>query len=269
MQVMSDMLRESSHQAAVSTVPETMLLTGEMTARIEPFDSFWEGPEDVEKGYRTFYQFYKHNYLEFFPNDRQARILVISCGPGYFVNLLVDQRYVNVLGIDSDPSKIAYAVKRNLPCRTERAVPHLRQITEGYDAIFCEQELNHMTKEEMLVFLGICRAALKGNGVLIVHGLNGANPITGAEALAQNFDHYNTFTEYTLRQLLGYTGFCDTKIIPLNLYVFYSNPLNYVLMALDRIYSLFFTFSFMLYGKNNRVWTKKIGAVCRKTAGNG
>ena len=245
-------------------VPATMLLTGEMTAKIEPFDSFWEGPENVEKGYKSFCQFYKHNYLKFLPADKLARILVISCGPGYFVNLLVEQGYSNVIGIDSDPMKIGHALKRNLPCRAERAVPHLMRSPDVYDTIFCEQELNHMTKEEMLAFLSICRTALKKDGVLIVHGLNGANPITGAEALAQNFDHYNTFTEYTLRQVLGHTGFAQIQIIPLNLYVFYTNPLNYLLILLDRLYSLFFTFSFMLYGKNNRVWTKKLGAACRK-----
>jgi len=130
--------------------------------------------------------------------------------------------------------------------------------------IFCEQELNHLTKEEILVFLRLCRNAIKQNGTLIVHGLNGANPITGAEALAQNFDHYNTFTEYTLRQVLKHSQFSDIKLLPLNLYVFYKNPLNYILIILDKLYSLFFTFSFMLYGKANRVWTKKIAASCRK-----
>ena len=86
----------------------------------------------------------------------------------------------------------------------------------------------------------------------------------GAEALAQNFDHYNTFTEYTMRQVLEYSRFREVKVIPLNLYVFYKNPVNYVLIALSKTYSLFFTFSFMLYGKSNRVWTKKIAAVCKK-----
>jgi 2-polyprenyl-3-methyl-5-hydroxy-6-metoxy-1,4-benzoquinol methylase len=159
---------------------------------------------------------------------------------------------------------VNYARRRNLNCRCERAFAHLDNKKDYYDVIFCEQELNHLTKEEMLAFLRLCRNALKPNGTLIVHGLNGANPITGAEALAQNFDHYNTFTEYTLRQVLKYNQFSEIKLIPLNLYVFYKNPLNYILIVLDKLYSLFFTFSFMLYGKSNRVWTKKIAASCRK-----
>lgn len=235
----------------------------ELTAKIEPFDSFWEAPDNIEKGYRTFYQFYKCNYLKFVPVDRSANVLVISCGPGYFVNLLSKQGYRSVLGIDSDAGKmVRYAREKELNCRVERAFSFLQKSRAEYDVIFCEQELNHLTKDEMVEFLTLCRQSLKPGGTLIVHGLNGANPITGAEALAQNFDHYNTFTEYTLRQVLEYTGFKDIRVIPLNLYVFYKNPLNYVLMAVAGLYTLFFRISFILYGKANKIFTKKIAAIC-------
>jgi 2-polyprenyl-3-methyl-5-hydroxy-6-metoxy-1,4-benzoquinol methylase len=236
----------------------------ELTAKIEPFDSFWEAPENIEKGYQSFYQFYKHNYLKYVPDNKDSKILVISCGPGYFVNLLAKQGYRDVLGIDSDASKIQYARSKNLNCQLERAFPFLQPCRQEYDVIFCEQELNHLTKKEILMFLELCWKSLAQGGTLIVHGLNGANPITGAEALAQNFDHYNTFTEYTLRQVLDFTGFKDIRVIPLNLYVFYKNPLNYVLIILDKLYTQFFRFSFMLYGKANRIFTKKIAAICRK-----
>jgi len=238
-----------------------------LTAKIEPFDSFWEGPEDVEKGYSSFYQFYKHNYLKFIPSAKDAAILVISCGPGYFVNMLVKEGYSNVLGIDSFPDKVKYALEKKLNCRVQDAVEFLDKNKERFNAIFCEQELNHLTKEEILMFLKLCWESLRKDGTLIVHSLNGANPITGAEALAQNFDHYNTFTEYTMRQVLSHTGFDGIRVFPLNLYVFYKNPINYVLIVLSKIYTLFFTFSFMLYGKANRLWTKKIAAVCRKGDG--
>lgn len=235
-----------------------------LAARMEPFDSFWEAPENIEKGYSKFYQFYKHNYLKYIPGDKESNILVVSCGPGYFVTLLSQQGYKNVLGIDSSPEKIKYARRKNLSCVTEEAFPFLEKRTNEFDVIFCEQELNHLTKEEILTFLKLCWNSLKKDGVLIVHTLNGANPITGAEALAQNFDHYNTFTEYSLRQILRYAGFSEIRVIPLNLYVFYKNPANYALILLDRLYSLFFRISFMMYGKANKIFTKKIAGIGRK-----
>ena len=221
-----------------------MPLTKELIAKMEQFDSFWEAPENIQKGYYTFSQFYKYNYLKYLPPNKDANILAVSCGPGYFVNLLTQEGYANVLGIDSDYQKVKYAQERNLNCRTEEAFCFLENRKDYFDVIFCEQEINHLTKEEILVFLKLCRHCLKKDGILIIHAINGANPITGAEGLAQNFDHYNTFTEYTMRQVLSYSGFGNIKVIPLNLYVFYKNPLNYVLIALNALYTLFFRFSF-------------------------
>jgi 2-polyprenyl-3-methyl-5-hydroxy-6-metoxy-1,4-benzoquinol methylase len=245
--------------------PQTMP-THELTAKIEPFDSFWEAPDNVEKGYASFYKFYQHNYLKHLPPDKNSKVLAISCGPGYFVNLLTRYGYRDVLGIDSFPEKIKFAQVRNLNCKVANAFDFLENSKEPYDVIFCEQELNHLTKEEILEFLALCRRKLKDGGTLIVHALNGANPITGAEALAQNFDHYNTFTEYTMRQVLEYSRFAEVKVIPLNLYVFWTNPLNYALLLMSALYTLFFRISFMMYGKKNKLFTKKIGAICRKVS---
>jgi 2-polyprenyl-3-methyl-5-hydroxy-6-metoxy-1,4-benzoquinol methylase len=235
-----------------------------LTAQIEPFDSFWEGPENVEKGYKTLGQFYRSNYFKYMPPDKTANVLVISCGLGYFVNFLAGEGYSNVLGIDSDPCKVEYARKWGLNCMAAEAFPFLEQRPEQFDLIFCESEINHLTKREILEFLGLCWNSLKQNGVLVFHSMNGANPKTGAEALALNFDHYNTFTDYSMRQILAYSNFSDIKVIPLKLYVFYKNPLNYIGIAIDTLFTLFFRLSFMFYGKSNRLFAKKIAAIARK-----
>jgi nucleoside-diphosphate-sugar epimerase/2-polyprenyl-3-methyl-5-hydroxy-6-metoxy-1,4-benzoquinol methylase len=233
-------------------------------AILEPFDSFWEAPDNVEKGYTSFYRFYAYNYLSRVPPDRDAKVLVISCGPGYFVDLLARNGYTDVLGIDSFPDKVAHAERHGLNCRVERAFPFLDRSEDRYDAIFCEQELNHLRKDEITVFLDLCWARLKEGGTLIVHGLNGANPIVGSESMAQNIDHYNTFTEYSIRQVLEHADFEDIRVFPLTLYVFFKNPVNYALMAMSALYTAFFRISFMMYGKKNRIFTKKIAASCRK-----
>lgn len=239
----------------------------QLTAMIEPFDSFWEAPDDIEKGYRNFYLFYKDNYLEFFPNSKQANILCVSCGHGYGVNLFTDLGYTSVLGIDSFPDKVEYALKRGLNCRVAFAFDFLEEGADAaYDLIFLEQELNHLTKLEILDFLSLCKQKLKPGGCLISFALNGANPITGAEALAQNFDHQNTFTEYTFHQVLQHTGFCNIKVFDLNLYVFYKNPFNYIAMAAAALLKAGFRACYILYGKNNKLFSKKIAATCFRPA---
>ena len=59
-----------------------------LAARLEPFDSYWQAPANIEAGYSSFAAYYRANYLQHLPTDRGARILVISCGPGYLVNVL-------------------------------------------------------------------------------------------------------------------------------------------------------------------------------------
>ena len=231
---------------------------------MEPFDTFWEAPKNIEKGYTSFGKFYRRNYLRYIPEDKHANILVTSCGPGYFVNLLAKEGYINVTGIDSDPEKLRYALDKGLNCRTENAFPFLERKKDPYDLIFVEQEINHLTKSEVLEFLVLCRNNLKQNGTLILHSLNGANPLTGSESLAMNFDHYNTFTEYSLRQVLEHSHFNHIKIIPLKLYIFYENPLNYVGLFFDAILNVIFRLGFIFYGKHNRIFAKKIAAICTK-----
>lgn len=238
----------------------------ELTARTEAFDSFWEGPDDVEAGYRSFGKFYRANYRKYLPEDRDANILVVSCGPGYFVNVLHELGYTRIRGIDSDPEKAAHGARRGLPCARGTAFEELMDAEQPFEAVICEQELNHLTKSEMDDFLRLVWQKLKPGGRIICHGLNGANPIVGAETLAQNIDHFNTFTAYSFEQILRHTGFEGVRIFGLHLYVFYGNPLNYVAWAASACLSLLFRALFVLYGKKNKIFDKKIGAVGFKPA---
>src|SRR3954451_9699285 len=101
-----------------------------LAARLEPFDSYWQAPKDVESGYAKFAAYYRHNYLKHLPADRNARILVVSCGAGYLVDLLNKEGYRNVAGVDSDSAKVAYAKRRGLACETSEAFPFLEQNVE-------------------------------------------------------------------------------------------------------------------------------------------
>lgn len=240
-----------------------MLRDEDLAARIEPFDSFWEAPDDVEKGYAPVGRFYAKNYLAHVPTNRESNILVVSCGPGYMVKLLAERGYGRVVGIDSSAEKVGFARERGLPCQVARVFQYLRDSAGPLDLIFAEQEINHLTKTEILEFLALCRSRLAPGGALIVHSINGANPMTGAESRAGNFDHYNSFTDYSLGQVLTYSGFVDVQILPLHLYVFYRNPLNYVAWAFSSLSFLFFRGYFRLLGKSARIFTKKIGAVAR------
>lgn len=236
-----------------------------LSARIEPFDSYWQAPDDIEAGFKSFRAYYHHNYLQHLPDDKSVSILVISCGPGYLVDLLESEGYSGTIGIDSDPDKVQFAAKRGLNCHVARAFEYLQEKPESsFDVIIPEQELSHLTHAETIAFLKLCRSRLKKDGRLITYTLNGANPLVGAENLAHNIDHFYTVTEYSFNQLLELSGFRDIRIYPLKLYVFWKNPLNYVGLVSTFIIELFFRAIFALYGKKVRVLTKKILATCSR-----
>jgi 2-polyprenyl-3-methyl-5-hydroxy-6-metoxy-1,4-benzoquinol methylase len=230
-------------------------------ARLEPFDSYWQAPKDIDKGFDSFKAYYRANYLRHLPADRNASILVVSCGPGYLVNMLREQGYHNVIGIDSDPAKVEHARKRGLPCETARAFAFLEGREAVYDVIIPEQELNHLTLDETIDFLTLCRRALKPGGRVIVYAMNGANPLVGSENLAHNIDHFYNVTEYSLAQILQLAGFTDIRPFPLKLYVFWKNPLNYVGLAVTSVLEFMMRGIFTLYGKKVRILSKKVGAV--------
>jgi 2-polyprenyl-3-methyl-5-hydroxy-6-metoxy-1,4-benzoquinol methylase len=238
-----------------------------LAARLEPFDSYWQAPKDVEGGFKSFTAYYKANYLPHLPANREAKILVVSCGPGYLLNALAEAGYRNVVGIDSDPAKVAYGQKRGLACEAAAAFPYLERQHGEYDVIIPEQELNHLTIEETIDFLRLCHGALKPGGRVIVYAMNGANPFVGSENLSHNIDHFYNVTEYSLTQLLQLGGFTDVRPFALKLYVFWKNPLNYVGLAVTTLLEATMRAIFLLYGKKVRVLSKKVAAVASKGAG--
>ena len=169
--------------------------------------------------------------------------------------------YTNVVGIDSDPEKVAHGVRRSLDCRAARAFEFIETSTEPYDVIIAEQELNHLTLDEQVEFLALCRKSLRPGGFVFVYGLNGANPLVGSENLSHNIDHFNTFTEHSLGQVLKLAGFENVRTMPLAIYVFWKNPLNYVGLAFTAAMEAFFKVAYKMYGKNVKILTKKIAAI--------
>jgi len=163
-----------------STDPTRPPRVRQLSARIEPFDSYWQAPEDVERGYDAFKTYYRHNILPRLAGREDARMLVVSAGPGYLVNLLAEEGFRDVLGIDSDPEKVEHAKRRGLPVEVATAFEFLDAHPDSFDVIVGEQELNHLTKAEMIEFLDLARRSLRPSGLLLVYGLNGANPIVGA-----------------------------------------------------------------------------------------
>jgi SAM-dependent methyltransferase len=236
----------------------------ELRARYSPFTTFCEGPENIEKGYRLSTLFHKRNFYARLPKAKDARILVVSSGVGYFQYSLKLWGYTNVLGIDSDEDKVKYALSKGLESECHNAFSFLEKASDTYDFIFVEQEINHLTRDEFIEFLERVHAALTSHGKLLLSAANCANPIIATEYLGNNIDHYISIAENGLYQYLDLAQFKNITIFAHDFYVLWNNPLNYIAKCVTGLIHLFLRVIFVMYGKKNKIFTKRLGAVCSK-----
>jgi len=233
----------------------------QLTGTYSPWTTFCEGMTDIEKGYSYYPRQYKRNYSRHLPENKDARILVVSAGPGYFVLFLNQLGYHNVVGIDTEPARVEHALKRNLQVEVAHAFDYLADVDDEYDAIILEQEINHLTRPEFMDFLELAKTRLVKGGCVILNATNYANPITSPDHLAHNLNHFSGWTGHSLRQAFKFSNFDSSDCFPLDNYVLYENPLNYVAKAVTGLISLMLRITFKMYGKSEKIFTKRLIAV--------
>ncbi len=233
----------------------------ELVGSIHPWTTFCEGIPDIEAGYAYYRRLYRRNYARLLPSDRESEILVLSSGVGYFLDFLKEMGFLKARGIDSDPEKVAYALRKGFNTEHGNAFDFLEDTEQRFDLIVAEQEINHLTKEEVLILLKRARDRLRDGGRLILNSTNYANPLTSIDHFAHNFNHFSGYTEESLNTILRYSGFTSVLCYPIDNYVFYGNPLNWVAKLITALFSLFFRITFKLYGKSGKIFTKRIIAV--------
>jgi 2-polyprenyl-3-methyl-5-hydroxy-6-metoxy-1,4-benzoquinol methylase len=260
----SQSIAETASQSA-ENMPGVAANSGEyqLTGTISPWTTFCEGMTDIEKGYSYYLRQYKRNYSKLLPSDTSANILVVSAGPGYFVMFLNNLGFNNVLGIDTDPARVKYAEDRELNVIVAHAFEFLAETQETFDAIVLEQEINHLTRQEFLDFLKIAKNKLSKGGTILLNATNYANPITSPDHMAHNLKHFSGWTGHSLRQAFKYADFENCECYPLDNYVLYENPLNYVAKAFTGVISLLLRITFRIYGKTESIFTKRMIAVGR------
>jgi len=168
---------------------------------------------------------YEH-YLPHFPEDKEAKILDMGCGGGLFLKFCLNHGYKNISGLDSDPSLVA-DIKDwiDVDVITEDFLHHLDQVEETYDAIFMNNVIEHIKKDDLLILLGKIKAALKPNGCFMATTGNIENPMNLGLFL-RDFTHEIGFTLNSLRQAGILGGFDPDKVEALEKKIRFGNPLT-------------------------------------------
>ncbi|GAP33954.1 class I SAM-dependent methyltransferase [Piscinibacter sakaiensis] len=127
-------------------------------------------------------------YLDRLGLAKEATILDIGCGHGFFVSAALRRGYSEVVGIDESAEQVATAKAYGLPCDLVSSTSQwLESRAEQFDAVFMFDVLEHIPKSEQIKVLTTIHRALKRTGVLFVR-------VPNAAALFNGYFRYNDWT---------------------------------------------------------------------------
>lgn len=221
-------------------------------------------PERHQRDCAKSERFFFHNYGRHLGANKNADILEIGVGLGQFQFFCRENGYQNVSGIDLDENNVRHCEKLGYKVEHADAMEHLSGIKEKFDFIVMNDVIEHISKDRVIPLMSRIASSLKPGGAYILKTINMANPILGAHSRYNDFTHETGWTEESMREALEHAGFGRVEILPSNLYVYYKNPLNYLAMAIAKLFDLFFYAYFVLHGRSTtRVFSKNIIAVAR------
>jgi len=156
---------------------------------------------------------YDAMYKSFMPDNKDASILDIGCGKGFFLYYLKEYGFTNYYGIDADPSSITHTKKYVTQyCEHKMVEDFLLGKQNSYELIVMNEVLEHIEKEKIIPLLKTIKTALNSEGKLICYVPNMENPFT-TYTRYHDFTHTIGFTQNSLRMVLKYAGLENIKIL--------------------------------------------------------
>jgi SAM-dependent methyltransferase len=170
---------------------------------------------------RQYHDYFINNFKLFLPKEKKAHILDIGIGNGRTLKTLKEIGYVNCFGIDIAKDLIKEAKKKGLPCEyVKNTNIFIDSNKEKYSFVFLSHVIEHIPKQEAVIFLEKIKNSLTEDGILAIITPNTQNIFYVGPFW--DFTHVNFFTERSLFQLCEASGFKRIKLcsekIPINTY---------------------------------------------------
>jgi SAM-dependent methyltransferase len=142
--------------------------------------------------------------------NKEASIIEFGCGPGKELQLLKDEGYYNLFGVDISEEQIQEAKSRNLNVELMDIFNFFKINKKKYDIIFAIDFIEHFHKKELVNLFEGFNKILNESGVLILRTPNGEGLFPG-RIIYGDLTHLTIFNTYSLTQILQKTGFTDIK----------------------------------------------------------
>lgn len=153
---------------------------------------------------------YSRRFRDVLPSDKQAAILDVACGTGFFLYFLKKDGYTNIKGIDISAEQLEISRKMGIEVEKADLFEFLAGQPEKFDMIVAFDIIEHLTKDEVMKFLDSIHGALKRGGTVLVGTVNAASPMA-ARTVFGDFTHETVFTPESLAQVMRVCDF-DVKV---------------------------------------------------------
>lgn len=164
------------------------------------------------KDYEHVRKIYRRRFVPFLPESKDASIIDLGCGEGYFLYFLQKEGYRQAQGIDLSRERVDAA--RGMGIENVEAgdiFELLPRHKEEFDFIWACQVIEHFKKDEVLEFLDLVYAALKTGGSTLMSTPNAAG-LLGSQVVFHCFTHETGFTPVSLGHVFIACGFEDVMV---------------------------------------------------------
>lgn len=161
---------------------------------------------DAKEHLEWFYGYYKINYKKYFDKvETNKAILEIGCNKGLLLNILHNENFTHLYGVDLSKEDIINAkllnpaFAENIIC--EDANIFLKNRKKIYSVIILKAVLEHVKKDNIIPFLEAIKESLDEDGIVIIDVPNMDWLFAGHERY-MDFTHEVGFTRESLSQVM-------------------------------------------------------------------
>jgi 2-polyprenyl-3-methyl-5-hydroxy-6-metoxy-1,4-benzoquinol methylase len=181
--------------------------------------------------------FYRDNYSNFLPVDKNAKILEIGSGLGKFAFYLRESGYTSLTCIDVSLELVQLAKRYSDIDVTlvDEPMDYLAKTQQEFDFVVMLDVIEHIRKETIIDYLNLVRMTIKPGGKLMVSTENMASPVGGRIQHYLDFTHEYNYSEFSLEQVLGISGFKRIQVFGISDRLI-MRPKNIILWSLQKIW---------------------------------
>ncbi len=158
---------------------------------------------------------YKHYLKHWLPKPPCGPWVDLGCGQGVVLQLALQQKYTDVLGIDASEEMLVSAREAGVPVELADVRTWLSSAPDrSFKIVSAFDLLEHLSRDDGYQMLCQIRRILQPDGVCLLQMPNAASPWSYG-VMASDLTHETAYSPFSISQLAKLAGFaaCDVKEI--------------------------------------------------------